>query len=172
MGWELTPATSPEESAAGKYVTQEYMQQVRGDVNIQVWSNKGDETQDADIPAIQAAIDDAEIEIDDLLAVRYVMPLIPTPYSPNDVKRLRRLTEPVASYNLYKQRGIIEDDPIGGALKQARDEAIKEVIDKYALVGSVYKLDATQLEAASSTYNTRAQVAGAVCDVRPWEPPL
>lgn len=108
--------------AAGRYVTQAFMEEVRGTANIREWSAKGDEAE-TDVRAVQAAIDAAESRIDAELGRMYWVPL--TNLTDADALAVRLIAEPLASYNLYMQRGEPqEDDNVAGDLERARDEAL------------------------------------------------
>jgi phage gp36-like protein len=107
------------------YVTQAYMETVRGSVNIRKWSNKGGSQSTVDIDAVNAARADSTLEINGILMKRYTIPLVNT--SATDVARLRKWAERIASYLLYIGRGLQEDDPTGNQLRTEYSDTIAEV---------------------------------------------
>lgn len=124
-----TPVTSS--GAEGRYVTQSRMETVRGINNIAIWSRKSGTGDEVDTDAVQAAIDTAESKIDAELSVRYGMPL--TSLTGAAAVAMESLAEPMASYELYYQRGEANtSDGPGGDLKVANDEAIAR-LNKYRI---------------------------------------
>lgn len=118
-------------SVGGRYVDQAYLEQVYDVENIRSWSRKGGSGA-TDTLAVQAAIDSAEDQIDRRLAFRYVLPFVMLSLTTADVQTLKRLAARIAVYELYKARGLRDDDAVGNLLTKDRDEALAELETYYA----------------------------------------
>jgi phage gp36-like protein len=137
----------PPGGAVGRYVDQAYLEQVYDPENIRSWSRKGG-SGSTDTLAVQAAIDSAEDQIDRRLAFRYVLPFVVLSLTTGDVQTLKRLAARIAVYELYKARGLRDDDAIGNLLTKDRDEALAELETYYA--GQNF-LNATRIDRVNRT---------------------
>lgn len=125
------------------YVTQDYMEIVRGVRNIKIWSNKGGTQTTTSVAAVDAARSAARVEIDGILMKRYPIPL--TNASDTDLLRLQKWAERIASYLLYIGRGLQEDDPVGNQLRTEYKDTIEEV-GRFGEPANLEVLDADEYE--------------------------
>ena len=115
-----------------QYVDQAYLELIRGVDNMRVWSNKGGNSAATDVPAVNEAVARAQNKVNSILGSRYSIPLtnvdgLGGDISADDFATIRRLAEPIASFELYRARGLKDRDPVGKLLQQEYTEALDEL---------------------------------------------
>lgn len=112
------------------YCTQTDLETNFGTSNIRIWSNKENDTTQADVGAITEAIEWAAEVIDDRLRDGpYTLPLAFTSGTSRVVKRWNAV---LAAEYLYSNRGIDDDDDTGGRLAHLAERVQQEISEYMA----------------------------------------
>ncbi len=144
MGNSFTmPVATTADTASGHYADQADMEAKFGAINVQIWSNKDNDTADTDTIAVQRALDLADEKLNSFFRDGpYAVPLTPI------TDMIRDWAVVMAGYELYFARGMRDKkDTVGNLLKELL-EAVKREMRQYR--SGVLRLECTRRWSAPS----------------------